>query len=180
MFYKLNVNDFFDNKYEQLNMNSGIGAMGFITSKQSIHVYNDYGFDKKTNKDYLGLGDHIDITKKVLKEIYDIPDSLVDSYLYNLISIKYWNSEMYKIIAIYFPKIITLDEYKYLYDLQYYYKDVLDKYRITIGAYVFGDDVSEYGPDIQTTSDFEPIIKYAKNKLDTNLDRNIKERILRF
>ena len=58
MFYRLDINDFFDEKYEKLNHASGIGAMGFITSNQSIHLYNDYGLDKKSNTYYLGIGDH--------------------------------------------------------------------------------------------------------------------------
>lgn len=79
--------------------------MGFITSLQSIHLYNDFGIDKKTNVEFLGIGDHIDLTNKVFKEIFDIDTNLVDRYLYELISIKYWNSPYFKIIAMYFPKI---------------------------------------------------------------------------
>ena len=116
-YYKLDLNDFFDKKYEKLNKSSGIGGVGFITSRQSIHMYNDKGIDSKTKKEYLGIGEHYDITKRVIKEMYSIPDTLVDSKLYELISIKYWNSEIFKIILMYFPKTITLDEYEFLKNL---------------------------------------------------------------
>lgn len=179
MFYKLDINEFFDKKYENVNNNNGIGGMGFITNNQVIHVYNDKGYDKVLKKEYLGFGDHLDITNSVLSEIYNIPKNLVDDYLSNLIAIKYWNSESFKIITMSFPKSITLNEYKYLVDLQYYYKEIFDKNKIIIAAYLCGNDVTEYGPEVQATSEFEPIIKYAKNRLDTNLDRNIKERLLK-
>lgn len=180
MFYKLDLNDFFDKEYEELNNSNGIGGMGFITSLQSIHLYNDFGIDKKTNVEFLGIGDHIDLTNKVFKEIFDIDTNLVDRYLYELISIKYWNSPYFKIIAMYFPKIISLNEYKYLVDLQYYYKEVFDKYNITVAAYEFGNNVIEYGPDVETRNNLDPIIKYGKDRLDINLKRKIREKKLEY
>ena len=180
MYYKLDVNDFFDEKYEKLNQSSGIGAMGFITTNQSIHVYNDYGLDKKTTKEYLGIADHETITKNILCDIYSIEPCLVDRYLYNLISIKYWNSELFKVIALYFPEKITLNEYKYLIDLQYYYEEVFKKYKITVGAYEFGNNVIEYGPDVETKSNLDPIIKYGRERLDVDLKRKLKEKVLKY
>lgn len=180
MFYKLDLNDFYDDKYGELNNSNGIGGMGFITSNQSIHLYTDYGIDKGTNIEFLGIGDHIDLTKKVLCEIYSIDSCLVDRYLYNLISIKYWNSNPDKIIAMYFPNNITLNEYKYLIDLQFYYKEIFDKYKITLAAYEFGNNVVEFGPDVKSYSDLDPIIKYGRERLDVDLKRKVKEKVLKY
>lgn len=180
MYCKLDINDSFDRKYEELNDSNGIGAIGFITNNQSIHMYNDYGINKKDNKEYLGLGDHIELTNRVFNDIFCIESNLVDQYLYKLISIKYWNSKYYKIIAMYFPKTITLNEYKYLVDLQYYYKDIFENNRITVLAYEFGNNVVEYGPDVEAYSELEPIIRYGRDRLDTDLKRKIKERKLEY
>lgn len=177
MYKRLDLNDFFDPKYEKLNQASGIGAMGFITSRQNIQVYNDIGLDKKSNHEYLGIGDHDVITKRVLEDIYG---TSYDTHLYELISIKYWNSEIFKIIALYFPKAITLDEYEYLYDLKECYKYIFEQYKITVGAYEFGNNVIEYGPDVETRSNFDPIIDYGRERLDLNLVRNKKEKILKY
>ena len=179
MFYKLDIKDFFDKKYKNVNNNNGIGGMGFITNNQSIHIYNDKGYDKRDKKEYLGLGSHIEITEKVLCEIYNIPKNLVDDFLCNLISIKYWNSENFKIITMSFPKSITLNEYKQLVDLQFYYKEIFNKYKIIVAANSFENDVEEFGPKVQSISDLEPIIKYGRDKLDTNLKRCNKEKILK-
>ena len=176
MFNKLDINDFFDEKYEKLNHASGIGGMGFITSKQAFHLYNPVGLDKKTNTEYLGIGDHIEVTNEVLKELYG---TSYDYHLYDLISIKYWNAEIFKIIAFYFPKNITLDEYEYLTELRNYYKDVFEQYKITVAAYEFGNNVIEYGPDVETKSNLEPIIDYARDRLSFDLVRDKKEKILR-
>ena len=181
MFYKLDINDFFNDEYVELNNSNGIGGTGFLTSLQSIHLYNDYALDKKTNKEFIGLGDHIDITNKVFKEIYGIEKNLVDQYLYNLISIKYWNSPYFKIIAFSFPKKITLNEYKYLLDLQYYYLDVFKKTKkIIVAAYEFGNNVNEFGPEVEGYSNLEPIIKYGRERLDKDLKRKVKEKILEY
>ena len=156
MYHELNINEFYKKEYESLNNNNGIGGMGFITSLQSIHLYNGYDIDKETNKEYLGLGDHIELTNNVLSYIYYTDPKFADKYLYDLISIKYWNSTYFKIIAMYFPKNITLNEYKYLVDLQYYYKDIFDKYNITVAAYEYGNSNNdEYGPDIETRNSLE-------------------------
>ncbi len=175
MLYKLDINEFFNPKYESLNNKSGIGGMGFITSKQSIHVYNPVGLDKKSGVNYLGIGDHEVATKEVLNEIYG---TSYDTHLYNLISIKYWNSELFKIIAFYFPKTITLDEYEYLTDLKEYYRHIFELYKITVAAYEFGNNVIEYGPDTETKSDLTPIIDYGRERLDFDTIRKEKEKIL--
>ena len=179
MYKKIDFLDFYSEKYENLNNQAGIGGMGFITPIQTIHVYNDYALDKKTNIEFLGLGDHNKITSKVLMDIYDIPIDLVEKYLHNIISIKYWNSNTYKIIAFYFPKIITLEEYKHLIDLQYIYGDIFYKYKIVLAAYEYDKDDFEYGPDVQSTNYLDPIFKYGKEKLNLNLDKSIKEKILK-
>ena len=176
MFYKLDLNDFFDPKYEKLNHASGIGGMGFITSKQAFHLYNPYGLDQKTNTEYLGIGDHEAVTRDVLTELYGTP---YDYHLYNLISIKYWNSEIFKIIAMYFPKEITLDEYEFLTDLRNYYKYIFEQYKITVAAYEFGNNVIEYGPDVETKNNLEPIIDYARDRLSFDLERDKNEKILK-
>ena len=83
MYYKLDLDEFFKDEYINLNNNEGIGAMGIITSKQIINVYNDYGLNKKDNKMYLGLSNHYEMTKKILTDIYG---KYYDSYMYDLIS----------------------------------------------------------------------------------------------
>ena len=180
MFYKLDLRDFFHERYEELNNNNGIAAMGFITNDQTINLYTDYGHDDKYNRDYIGIGDHYSLTLNVLCRIYSIDPCLVDNYLYKLISIKYLNSPYFRVIAMYFPKNITLNEYKRLVDLQFYYKKVFEKYDIKVAAYEFGNNVVEYGPDIETVSDMNPIIKYGRERLDIDLKRNVKEKILKY
>lgn len=69
---------------------------------------------------------------------------------------------------------------KYLVDLQYYYKEVFDKYNITVAAYEFGNNVIEYGPDVETRNNLDPIIKYGKDRLDINLKRKIREKKLEY
>ena len=175
MLKKLDINEFYNPKYESLNHASGIGGMGFITSKQSVQVYNPAGLDKKSGEYYLGIGDHEVATKEVLTELFG---NAYDSHLYNLISIKYWNSELFKIIAFYFPKNITLDEYRFLTDLEEYYRFIFEQHRITVAAYEFGNNVIEYGPDTETKSDLTPIIDYARDRIDFDLERKEKEKIL--
>ena len=177
-YYKLDINDFYDSKYEKLNKSSGVGAMGFITSKQSIQVYNDIGFDKRDGIDYLGIGDHYEITKKVLTDIYGISTKEVDRKLYELISIKYWNSELFKLIVMYFPKTISLQEYRYLTYLKEYYDYLFSQQDIRIGAYEFGANSVEYAPDVKSVSDLTPIIEYARDRIDINLERSAKEKML--
>ena len=179
-YYKLDINDFYDSKYEKINKSSGIGGVGFITSKQTIQLYNDKGIDSKTNQEYLGIGDHYDVTKKVVTDIYGISDRSVDLKLHDIISIKYWNSELFKLIVMYFPKSITLEEYKYLKDLRLYYEYLFSHQDIRIGAYEFGDNSVEYAPAVKSVSDLDPIIDYARERLDINLERSAKEKILKY
>lgn len=179
-YFKLDINELYDKKYEKLNNSSGAGGMGFITSRQSIQVFNDKGLDKKDGVEYLGIGDHYDISKKVLTDIYGISEKLVDRKLYDLISIKYWNSQIFKLIVMYFPRTITLEEYKYLKDLKSYYDYLFSQQEIRLGAYEFGANSVEYAPDVKSTSDLNPIIDYAKDRLDINLERKAKEKILKY
>ena len=177
-YYKLDLNELYDKKYERVNKSSGIGAMGFITSKQSIQVFNDKGFDDKTNREVIGIGDHFDITKKVLTDIYGISEKEVDRKLYQLISIKYWNSEIFKLIVMYFPRTVSLEEYRFLTDLKEYYDYLFSQQDIRIGAYEFGANSREYAPDVKSVSDLNPIIDYARERLDINLEREAKEKML--
>jgi hypothetical protein len=179
-YYKLDINEFYDSKYEKLNKSSGVGGMGFITSKQSIHLFNDKGYDKSTHQQELGIGDHDDISRKVLTDIYGISEKCVDRKLYDLISIKYWNSEIFKLIVMYFPKTITLAEYEHLKDLRLYYEYLFSHQDIRIGAYEFGDNSVEYEPAVKSVSDLNPIIDYARDRLDVSLERSAKEKILKY
>lgn len=179
-YYKLQLDEFFDPKYEKLNHSDGIGGMGIITSKQSIHVYNDYEFDKKTHKEYLGLGSHYEKTCQIVEDIYDINRCLVDVYLYQLIQIKYWNSDLFNIIAFFFPKTITKEEYERVVALQEYYEEIFNKYRITVAAYQFGDDIRNSESYFQKESKLEHIIKYASDRVDPTLVRTKKEKILKY
>ncbi len=177
-YYKLDLNRLYDIEYESINNSSGIGGMGFITSKQNIQVFNDIAYDKTSHSYQLGVGDHCDITRDVITDIYGISEKVVDMKLYDLISIKYWNSKIFKLIVMYFPRTITLDEYKYLKDLKEYYDYLFSQQDIRIGAYEFGANSVECAPDVKSTSDFDPIIDYARERLDINLERKAKEKIL--
>ena len=177
-YYRLDINELYDKKYEKLNRSSGVGGMGFITSKQSIQVFNDKAYDKTTQSHQLGVGDHDEITRKIITDIYGISEKLVDRKLYELISIKYWNSELFKLIVMYFPRTITLDEYNYLKDLKAYYDYLFSQQDIRLGAYEFGANSVECAPDVKSTSDLDPIIDYARERLDINLERKAKEKIL--
>ena len=176
MYYKLDLDDFFKDEYEKLNHNEGIGGVGIITSNQIINVYNDYDLNKSDNKMYLGLASHYEMVKKVLTDIYG---QYYDLYMYELISIKYWNCPYFKIIAFYLPKILTCEEFKNLKSLNKYYSDIFKKYDITVGCYTFGDNVVEYGPEVQAKSNLEPILEHVSNRVDKTLLRTRNEKIIK-
>lgn len=176
MYYKLDLDEFFKDEYINLNNNEGIGAMGIITSKQIINVYNDYGLNKKDNKMYLGLSNHYEMTKKILTDIYG---KYYDSYMYELISIKYWNSPYFKIIAFYLPTLLTESEYKFMESLNDYYSDIFKKYDITVCSYTFGDNIFEYGPAIELKSRMDLILDEAHDRVDKTLVRKKEEKILK-
>ena len=174
--YKLDYDDFYDRKYEELNHLQGIGGKGIITSRQSIHVYNDYDIDDKTGKEYIGLGSHNSKEIEILTTIYGIKPELVDVYLHNVISISYWNCPSDKIIKFFFPKKVTMDEYKFLQDLECYYQHLFKKYKMEISFLDFGEYTEDCLDGCINT--MEPVLSFARDRLDPTLVRRQKEKIL--
>ncbi|MBP3766304.1 MAG: hypothetical protein J6G98_03910 [Bacilli bacterium] len=177
MYFKLDLDDFFKDEYKSLNYSEGIGAMGIITSRQIINVYNDYGLNKKDNLEYLGLENHMEMTSRILFDIYRSHN--IDRLLYEVISIKYWNSPYYKLILFFLPELLTLKEFNNLETLDSFYNDIFKKYQISIGCYTFGDNIREYRPAIECISDFNPILDYASKRVDKTLVRKREEKILK-
>ena len=95
-YYKLDYDEFFDPKYSNLNNGEGIGATGIITSNQSIHVFNDYDIDPKSQIEYIGLGKHDSKKSEILQDIYGIESSVKDVYLYKVISLYPVLSALYR------------------------------------------------------------------------------------
>ena len=179
-YYKLDLEEFFKEEYEKLNYSEGIGASGLVTDKQVINIFNDYKLDEKTGKEWLGLEDHQPMFERLFNDIYSPSDKYYDKYYEQLISIRYWNSPDCKAIVLFLPKHVTNNELENLKSLRKFYKEVFEKYkRIEVGAFTFGNNVREYGPEIQAYSKLEPIIDYVGERLDTSLKREYKEKILK-
>jgi len=176
MYNNLDLNEFFKDEYSKVNYSEGIGGVGIITENQIVNVYNDYKLCKQDNKYYLGLGDHLDKFEELLKDMYGDNISYYDSYLSKLIQLKYWNCPYFKIIGMFFPTEITEKEFSNLLLLKDYYKEVFDKYRITIGAYTFGSNVRENGPEVECYSNLEPIYEHISKRVNKSLTRKIKDK----
>ena len=170
MYYNLDLNEFFKDEYKELNRSEGIGGSGLITGNQIINVFNDYKVNPKDNKEYIGLGDHEVIMNRMLKDMYG-ESSYYNKYLYELISIKYWNAPYAKIIMFYLPLLLTEKEFNNMCLLEEFYKEIFNKTDIQVAAFTFGSNVHEYGPEIQTTSNLSPILEYAKKRVDKKLVR---------
>ena len=178
-YHRLDLNEFFKEEYQKLNYSEGIGASGIITENQIINVYNDPKVDKKTGIEYLGLGDHIDILDRLVKDIYNTDSNYLEKYYEEMITIKYWNCPYSKIIMLLLPKIITEDEYNNMRLLNNYYKEIFNNHKIQVAAFTYGNNVREYGPEIQTTSKLDPILEYANERVNKSLKRDSKEKILK-
>lgn len=179
MYNNLDLNEFFKDEYKRLNHSEGIGASGIITNNQIINVYNDPKVDKKTGIEYLGLGDHIDVLDRLVKDIYNVDSNYLEKYYEEMITIKYWNCPYSKIILFYLPKIITELEFNNLVSLDEYYKEVFNNHEIQVAAFTYGNNIREYGPEIQTTSKLGPILEYANERVDKTLKREKQEKILK-
>ena len=60
--------------------------------------------------------------------------------------------------------------------LKNYYKEIFDKYRITIGAYTFGSNVRENGPEVECYSNLEPIYEYISKRVNKSLTRKLNDK----
>ena len=178
-YYKLDYDEFFDPKYSNLNNGEGIGATGIITSNQSIHVFNDYDIDPKSQIEYIGLGKHDSKKSEILQDIYGIESSVKDVYLYKVISLSYMNSAFGNNIVMFLPRLITKEEFNYLKDLKEYYDYVIKKYGLTIGAITFGNNIRDCGPETEYRNKYDPILEFAHERVDENLKREEKEKILK-
>ena len=176
MYINLDLNEFYKDEYSSLNYSEGIGGMGLVTENQIINVFNDYAINKKDNKEYIGLGNHEDITNRLLRDMYGSDIKYYEKYLGELIQLKYWNCPYYKIIGMYFPKELTEKEFNNLLLLEDYYKEIFNKYRITIGAYTFGDNVRENGPEVECYSKLEPIYEHVSKRINKSLTRERKDK----
>lgn len=176
MYTNLDLNEFYKDEYSKVNYSEGIGGVGIITENQIINVYNDLKVSKQDNKEYLGLGNHIDKFEELIRDMYGNNIIYYDLYLKELIQLKYWNCPYFKIIGMYFPKELTEKEFNNLLLLEKYYKEIFNKYRITIGAYTFGDNVRENGPEVECYSKLEPIYEHVSKRINKSLTRERKEK----
>lgn len=176
---ELDLNEFFKDEYKKLNYSEGIGASGIITVNQIINVYNDPKIDKKSGIEYLGLGNHIDVLDRLIKDIYNTNSTYLEKYYKELITIKYWNCPYSKIILFFLPELMTELEFNNLCLLEEYYKEIFSKVKIDVGVFTYGSNVREYGPEIQTKSNLKPILEYANKRVSKELKRDNKEKILK-
>ena len=139
-------------------------------------INNDYALNENDNKMYLGLGRHNDITNRLLDDMFG---NHLDQNLYELISIKYWNSPYYKIIDFYLPQVLTEQEFNNFKLLEDYYKELFSKQKITVDCHTFGDNVFEYGPLIEQTSKMDIIIDFVSERVDKTLVRTKHENIIK-